>query len=190
MKKTAFVLASTLASLTASHEAFGFRKFLGEFSEHYTANNISTEILTSEQTCGLCHVRAGGGGRRNPYGEDFRSVGLDEGSGFPGIEFLDSDKDGFLNLEEIFLQTAPGKPESVPTGRIALELKESTALVVRPAVNCSSLKLKAFGFTFENGSSELELLNVATESQVKLSGAAGVILARCDAEKLTGSLQR
>jgi hypothetical protein len=190
MKKNIFVLALTLANVAASQQAFAFRKFIDQFSEHYSANQISTENLTNEQTCGLCHVRAGGGGKRTPYGEDFRNVSLGEGSGFPGIEFLDSDKDGFVNLEEIFLQTAPGKPESVPAGRISLELKDATSLAVRSAVGCSVLKLKAFGFSFENGSSELELVNAQAETQIKVSGNTGAILARCDAEKLTGSLQR
>ncbi|MBM3381599.1 MAG: hypothetical protein FJY29_04065 [Betaproteobacteria bacterium] len=190
MKKMAFAAACVGAVLFSSSEAFAFRKFLDQFSEHYSANQISTQSLTGEQTCGLCHVRAGGGGQRTPFGEDFRSISLGQGSGFPGIEFLDSDKDGFLNLEEIFLQTAPGKPESTPAGRIALELSAAATLVVRPAAECVAMNLKAFGFSFENGSSDLLLNNVQGEIQVKVNGTNGAILARCDAEKLSGSLQR
>ncbi|MEN9530508.1 MAG: hypothetical protein RI932_2381 [Pseudomonadota bacterium] len=190
MKKIPFGLACIAASVFASNDAFAFRKFLDQFTEHYSANQISTQSLTNEQTCGLCHVRAGGGGQRTPFGEDFRSISLGEGSGFPGIEFLDSDKDGFVNLEEIFLQTAPGKSESVPAGRIALELKDSSTLSIKPVAACSVLNLKAFGFSFENGAVEFALSNVGTEAEVKVTGTNGAILARCDAERLTGSLLR
>jgi hypothetical protein len=173
-----------------SAEALAFRKFFEQFSEHYQANQISTQMLVNEQSCGVCHVRPGGGGQRTPYGEDFKKIALGEGKGFPGIEFLDSDEDGFLNLEEIFLQTAPGKSEQAPQGRIELAIENSSTLLVRPAVACAKLNLKAFGFSFENSGGEIELSNVGAETRLPISGEAGAILARCDSEKLAGSLQR
>jgi hypothetical protein len=173
-----------------SAEAMAYRKYFEQFSEHYQANQISTQLLTSEQACGVCHVRASGGGQRTPYGEDFKKVALGEGKGFPGIEFLDSDQDGFLNLEEIFLQTAPGKSEEAPQGRIELALENSSTLLVRPSMACSQLNLKAFGFSFENNAGEFVLSNVVGETRLQISGEAGAILARCDSEKLAGSLLR
>ncbi len=173
-----------------SAEAMAYRKYFEQFSEHYQANQISTQLLTSEQACGVCHVRASGGGQRTPYGEDFKKVALGEGKGFPGIEFLDSDQDGFLNLEEIFLQTAPGKSEEAPQGRIELALENSSTLLVRPSMACSQLNLKAFGFSFENNAAEFVLSNVVGETRLQISGEAGAILARCDSEKLAGSLLR
>lgn len=189
MKKSLLSVGLVLAAVV-SGEAFGFRKFLDQFTEHYDANNISTHLLTDETSCGLCHVRAGGGGKRTPYGEDFRNISLDDGKSFPGIEFIDSDKDGFLNLEEIFLQTHPGKPESAPAGRIDLALKDSSTLTLSVSVSCVDLNLKAFGFKFENDASELNLSNVTGTRELNVSGTQGAVLAKCDGEKLTGSLLR
>ena len=190
MKKSFVLFGFCLATLSLTPEALAFRKFLDQFSEHYDANQISTELLSSEQSCGLCHVRAGGGGKRTPYGEDFREISLGEGKGFPGIEFLDSDKDGFLNLEEIFLQTAPGQQDSAPEGRIELSLTETGSVLVRPAKACAQLTLKAFGFTFADNSNELQLTNVVAEASPQVNGKNGAILAKCEAEQLSGSLQK
>ncbi|MEN9809846.1 MAG: hypothetical protein RLZZ488_1413 [Pseudomonadota bacterium] len=190
MKKPVLFSLLIGSGVLLSNNAFAFRQFLGQFTEHYDANSISTQNLTDEQSCGLCHVRAGGGGRRTPYGEDFKSVGLNEGKGFPGIEFLDSDKDGFVNLEEIFLQTAPGKAESAPAGRVELQIADDSTLRVTPSVACTTLTLKAFGFSLEAGLSDLELSNVVGETKVKISGEKGAVLARCEAESLAGSLLR
>jgi len=189
MKKSLLSVGLVLAAVV-SGEAFGFRKFLDQFGEHYDANNISTQIMTDETSCGLCHVRAGGGGKRNPYGEDFRNIALNEGKSFPGIEFIDSDKDGYMNLEEIFLQTLPGSPENAPAGRIQLALKDSNTLTLSVSVSCVELNLKAFGFKFENDASELNLNNVTDSRELKISGTQGAILAKCEVEKLTGSLLR
>lgn len=186
------ILTSSIACATffASTNAFAFRTFFQQFSEHYDSNKITTTKLTSEKACGICHVRSTGGGQRTPYGEDFRSVALNEGKGFPGIEFLDSDKDGFVNLEEIFLQTAPGQADSVPAGRIELALKGSDVLAVRLSKNCAVLNLKAFGFSFEGSATDLLLNNVSGEKEVRVNGTSGAILAKCDSEGLVGSLSR
>jgi hypothetical protein len=50
--------------------------------------------------------------------------------------------------------------------------------------------LKAFGFSFENNAAEFVLSNVVGETRLQISGEAGAILARCDSEKLAGSLLR
>jgi hypothetical protein len=192
MKKlfAAFSAGCVLTAVLASGQAYGFRKFFDQFSEHYDANSIVTQSLTDETSCGLCHVRAGGGGQRTPYGEDFRNISLGEGKGFPGIEFTDSDKDGYVNLEEIFLQTHPGKAEITPSGRIDLILKDAATLSVGVAGECQLMQLKAFGFVFESGSSDLELKNVKGTVEVKISGTQGAVLAKCEQEKLTGNLMR
>ncbi|NBX17345.1 MAG: hypothetical protein EBR09_08265 [Proteobacteria bacterium] len=185
-----FTACAVLGAVLVSGQAYGFRKFLDQFSEHYDANSVTTHMLTDETSCGLCHVRAGGGGKRTPYGEDFLTIALDEGKGFPGIEFTDSDKDGYVNLEEIFLQTHPGKPEIAPAGRIELSLKDAGTLSVAVAAECALMDLKAFGFKFESGASDLQLKNVKGTAEVKVSGTQGAVLAKCDAEKLTGNLMR
>jgi len=182
------LIAATLTGAAVENEAQAFRKFLNQFSEHYDANGIATDTLTDETSCGLCHVRAGGGGRRTPYGEDFLSTALDEGKGFPGIEFFDSDSDGFNNLEEIFLRVHPGKADSTPSTRIDLSLSSQDTLKVIPNGACTQLTLKAFGFTFTNGQSDFTQSNVATPIEISVSGSRGAILAKCEAEQSSGSL--
>lgn len=188
--KNSLLSAVLLLAVVVSGEAFGFRKFLDQFTEHYDSNSVVTHALIDETSCGLCHVRAGGGGKRTPYGEDFLNISLDQGTGFPGIEFVDSDKDGFMNLEEIFLQTHPGQPESTPAGRIELAVKDSSTLAVTVNVPCSEMNLKAFGFKFENGVSDLNLSQLVGSREVKITGTKGAILAKCEQEKLTGNLLR
>jgi hypothetical protein len=58
--------------------------------------------------CNVCHSGQWG---RNSYGSDWKSWGED----FFGIENLDSDNDGFTNIDEIVAGTYPGDPFSVPT---------------------------------------------------------------------------
>lgn len=183
------IALTTLVTIAgAAEEAHAFRKFLNQFSEHYDANGIATQRLTDDTSCGLCHVRAGGGGRRTPYGEDFRNRALDEGLSFPAIEFVDSDADGFNNLEEIFLQAHPGAADTAPAQRIGLSLQGASTLVIDGLENCTELNLKAFGFTFSNGSSELTASTSTTPMELTLSGTQGAILARCDSQQAVGSL--
>ena len=188
MKKMTFVIGAFLATISVSQYAFGFRQFFNQFTEHYDANNISTQNLSDAQACGICHVRASGGGKRTPYGDDFRDIALGEGKGFPGIEFIDSDKDGFVNLEEIYLQTAPGSSESAPAGRIELSLKDDSSLLITPAGNCGSLDLVGFGFQFSDNTSSSKLVNVSGPTTLAVKGTKGAILAKCDAERFVGSL--
>ena len=68
MKNRLKILSFVMIVVSISGDAFGFRKFLDQFSEHYDANQISSQNLTDERSCGICHVRAGGGGKRTPYG--------------------------------------------------------------------------------------------------------------------------
>ena len=60
-------------------------------------------------TCGLCH-RNGGGSSRNAFGEAFASNGFS----LVAIEHLDSDGDGYTNLEEFKALTFPGNPKDFP----------------------------------------------------------------------------
>lgn len=190
MKSKVLSMLVVGATVATSGQAFAFRKFFEQFTEHYESNKISTQLLADEYSCGVCHVRSGGGGRRTPYGEAFKSVSLGQGKGFPGIEFDDSDADGFVNLEEIYLQTHPGLAESAPQGRIELKLKDETTLVVSASKACAQVNVQAFGFRFD-GNVEVLSLNAANEPiELQISGSQGAILARCDSEKLVGSLLR
>ena len=188
LSQIAVTTAFAIAAVTVQTEAQAFRKFLNQFSEHYEANGLTIDALTNETSCGLCHLRAGGGGRRTPYGEDFRNIALDEDKGFPGIEFMYSDSDGFNNLEEIFLQVHPGQATSAPQLRIELAVNAQNSLTIGTSANCTQLTLKAFGFSFANGRSELVQSNVTGSIEVPLTGDKGAILGKCENEGAVGSL--
>lgn len=63
-------------------------------------------------SCILCHSK-GGGSQLNSYGEDFQRFGMTP-KAFLDIEKRDSDKDGFINIEEIRAKANPGDPLSTP----------------------------------------------------------------------------
>ncbi|HHB90614.1 MAG TPA: hypothetical protein ENK60_04830, partial [Anaerolineae bacterium] len=62
---------------------------------------------TQLDSCNTCHPSVPD---LNPYGEDYRS----HGHNFQAIELLDSDGDGYSNIEEINALTFPGDPNSHP----------------------------------------------------------------------------
>ena len=59
--------------------------------------------------CKLCHINPAGGGVLNEFGTAF-----DGTNNFYSIELLDSDGDGFTNIEEITAFTWPGDAASHP----------------------------------------------------------------------------
>ncbi|MCQ6963536.1 hypothetical protein PV02_10610 [Methanolobus chelungpuianus] len=65
---------------------------------------------TRLDACLNCHLDPNGGGPRNLYGLAYAESGRDFGS----IEAVDSDGDGFTNLEEINALTFPGDPADHP----------------------------------------------------------------------------
>jgi hypothetical protein len=183
--KNLIALASALA---LSSVASAFPKYAQNFEGHYKTSGVVVDDLLAKESCGLCHNRATGGGARNAYGQDFDAIALGKSEGFPGVEFLDSDGDTFLNLEEIFLQTAPGKKDDAPKGRI--ELKFDTAsgnLTAKVTAACTKLELKSFGVNFA-GKQDVSFDNVAAEQVVAISGTAGAVIAKCVTEGFTGSV--
>jgi len=62
--------------------------------------------------CNQCHID-GGGSENNDYGIAFHRQGQNLAA-FSKIEVLDSDGDGFSNLEEIKATSNPGDPRSTP----------------------------------------------------------------------------
>lgn len=77
--------------------------YLSSFNQHY--NTIDTRL----DTCNLCHGSSSGGSF-NPYGMAYSGSGRN----FASIETLDSDKDGFTNIEEIKALTFPGDVNDHP----------------------------------------------------------------------------
>lgn len=85
--------------------AYATTSYMNGFRTAYPAA-VGSQI----DSCGLCHVNPAGGGTRNSYGEAFRTAG----HSFTAIENLDSDGDGFTNLQEIQALTFPGNAASHP----------------------------------------------------------------------------
>ena len=67
--------------------------------------------------CATCHVNPRGGGKRNPFGEDYRKIALKAGDKYvEKLGEVDSDGDGFTNDQEFAANTHPGDPKSKPAG--------------------------------------------------------------------------
>ena len=78
--------------------------YMDAFNQQYDTEG------TKLDSCATCHISPNGGGSRNPYGMAYAANGRD----FASIEALDSDGDGFTNLEEINALTFPGDPADYP----------------------------------------------------------------------------
>lgn len=185
-------IAVLVPALALSSVAFSYPIYLQNFQSYYEANNLSVKELLAKESCGLCHNRASGGGARNAYGSDFQSVTLGRNAGFQGLEFLDSDGDGFNNLEEIYLQTAPGKTADAPKGRVELTFDATTNNITAKVVafgdrNCSKLELKSFGVSFA-GKNDVSFDKVTADQVVAITGTKGAVLAKCQAEGFVGSI--
>lgn len=65
--------------------------------------------------CGTCHIDPRGGGKRNPFGQDYERMAIPAGEKYTKkLGALDSDGDGFTNDEEFAAGTHPGNPNSKP----------------------------------------------------------------------------
>jgi hypothetical protein len=179
------LFTSAIAGLTST-TSFAFPAFVNQFSEHYSTNGIDTSKLVSEQSCALCHNSVGGGGPRNPYGETFRNDVLREGKGFEAIEFIDSDGDSFNNLEEIFLNTAPGLKADAPAARIGLSVSNGKVSISLPTT-CGSFELISFGVKID-GANQLTKSNVSGVQTLAIDGTKGAVLVKCAVERTVGSL--
>ncbi len=83
-------------------QAQAFSSFLNNFNTTY--GTAGTRL----DTCSTCHVSESNFSF-NPYGSDFRDAGS-----LTAIESLDSDGDGFTNIDEIVALTFPGNSNDPP----------------------------------------------------------------------------
>ncbi len=97
------LLAAVIGAATLA-TAYGVGSYMTSFETTYPAAAGS-----SIDTCTLCHTSSSGGSR-NSYGNDYAG----NGHSFKAIESLDSDGDGFTNIQEINAKTLPGSATSKP----------------------------------------------------------------------------
>jgi hypothetical protein len=185
MKKSPLLAIGFLSTFLSS-ASFAFPVFLNQFREHYDANGIDTTKLLENQSCALCHNSAGGGGPRNSYGEAFKADVLGQGRGYDAIEFLDSDGDTFINLEEIYLNTSPGDKSEAPSSRIGISINSGKVAISLPPT-CTAFELLSFGVKVD-GSNKLVKSNATGTQTLALDGTKGAIIAKCAGENAVGSL--
>ena len=96
-------------------EALAVRTAPGKIKKYYEESELNLQIRVS---CDFCHVQRLPitDRTRNVFGQDVEA-NLNIKSrrpDFSAIEDLDSDGDGFTNLEEFIANTKPGDSESFP----------------------------------------------------------------------------
>jgi hypothetical protein len=83
-------------------------EYMSQFNAKYNTRGSKLD------SCMTCHTtQAGGAENLNPYGADFGKNNHD----FAAVEGLDSDGDGFSNIDEIKADTLPGDPNDNPNSK-------------------------------------------------------------------------
>lgn len=90
--------------LIASAVALGYSSYLNSFNTRYGTAGSRLD------TCDLCHIPPSKT-VRNPYGVDYAN----DGHNFAAIDTLDSDNDGWTNIDEINSRSFPGDSLDFPT---------------------------------------------------------------------------
>lgn len=89
--------------------------FLSQSSYAYSTYLEQTiEIYNVRANCQLCHS----GKHLNNFGNDFKKqieISKDATKAIKAIEELDSDNDGFVNIDEIKAMSLPGDKLSIPS---------------------------------------------------------------------------
>ena len=83
-------------------------RYTNDFNSYYGTSG--TDRGTTMGSCITCHVNPDGKGGVNAYGGHWKAYGQN----FAAIEALDSDADGFSNIEEILAASWPGDAGSTP----------------------------------------------------------------------------
>jgi hypothetical protein len=101
-KKTLVGFLTVAVIIGTALSALAVGSYLSQFNAQYGTTG------TNLDTCLICH--GAGGPPNNPYGADYAANGYN----FASIEQLDSDGDGYTNLEEITAGTFPGDASDFP----------------------------------------------------------------------------
>jgi len=106
------IICSTFLIITGAavicNSAHAKKEFTTDFNSYY--GTFGAEGNGYMGTCTTCHVNPDGKGALNPYGSHYKAYGRN----FAAIESLDSDGDGFSNIDEIIADSWPGDPGSTP----------------------------------------------------------------------------
>jgi len=113
--------------------AFAKGSFLNSFNSLYGTTG------TALDTCELCHP----GGNTKQY-TVYADAYLLNGKDFTAIENIDSDGDGFNNLEEIQALTFPGDPGSFPTSSSDTKPPQVQSFVVPTEYNNLTVPIEEF----------------------------------------------
>ena len=111
----------TMLIVIMASSALALRSYLTDFNNQYGTS------ATPLNTCGLCHP-----GGTNTAGNlnDFANDYVLNGYSYTAIQNLDSDGDGFTNIQEINARTLPGDPASFP---VADSMAPTVTVFVVPA---------------------------------------------------------
>ncbi len=174
-KITLLMLMLTVIALYGVPSASAYGGYLNAFNQQY--NTSGTKL----DSCGVCHVAPGGGGAVNPYGKAF----ADTGNSFAAIESLDSDGDGYTNINEINNLTFPGNPGNKPGSSPAtlaavseLELEDDGIESYEGQIGSDSvlygfkLSLEDFGETFTFNEAE-KISKKINHAKLRIAEAKG-----------------
>ncbi len=106
----------TVALLVPPRSVQAYPSYQTDFTALYSGTTG-----TRLDNCVLCHVNGPSAGPRNAYGAAYAT----NGHSFTAIQNLDSDGDGFTNLEEINALTFPGDASDKPVAATATPTRTS-----------------------------------------------------------------
>jgi hypothetical protein len=157
--KLTVVLFLVLVVLIGAPMAAARPNYFASFNQKYDTTD------TKLNSCNACHT-SGGGSPRNLYGIAYSTNGKD----FASIETLDSDNDGFTNIEEINALTFPGDPNDYPQPTYVTLIETDTNI---------SQQQKSAEVPISNGTEEKPTTEVPTSNTTNIQKAVGfeVILA-------------
>ena len=85
------------------------------FSSVATAKPFRLGKVRAKHGCTTCHTDPKGGGKRNPFGEDYERIAIPAGEKVTAeLKAKDSDGDGYSNDQEFKAGSNPGNPNSTP----------------------------------------------------------------------------